>query len=202
MNFFFLTRCYRPDNIPRIQQNLKEVFAGSAHEYSHCVVVDLTHGAKPHDFNELCNRNTDVLFICQKPANDSQNTFGMDEAVGQFAEAGSYVFVLDDDNLLHPRFLEICEECGGEDAVVFKIEGRPELGNPFSLSGRNNPVGHVDWANFITRAEVMKRLKVTYDFNPPRCEDGVFFSKLMSAGCSIKFVDKVLAYYNRLRSVV
>ena len=196
MNFFFITRCYRPDNIATIQQNLKDVFAGSVHDYKHCVVADLTHGKREDDFSGFYDLKTEILFSPTKIEGDTQNTFGMDTAVEKFAGDDDFVFVLDDDNFLHPRFLDVCDECTGDDAcIVFKIENRPELGNPNKILV-GNPVGHIDWANFIVKASVMKRLKV---FHAGICEDGLFFQKLVSAGCSIHVVDKVLSYYNRSR---
>lgn len=199
MNFFFLTRCYQPGNIQRIKDNLAEVFAGTGHNYYHYLVIDLTHGATSADFAPFIDARTDATFIHEKPEKDTQNTFGMNYAL-RFVKPDEYVYVLDDDNLLHPRFPEVAEKAENSDffdAVVFKIEGRPELGN-LIMQGEN-PVGRIDWANFITKGETMKRVGLNDCLNPPRCEDGIFFSKLLACGhYHIKWVDEVLAYYNKL----
>lgn len=200
MNFFFLTRCYQPGNIQRIKDNLAEVFAGSGHGYRQCIVADLTHGATGADFCPFIDDNTEASFTFKKPEKDTQNTYGMNYAILHIAREDEYIYVLDDDNLLHPRFPEVAEKAENSDffdAVVFKIEGRPELGN--LIMQVENAVGRIDWANFITKGETMKRVGLKDCLYPPRCEDGIFFSKLLACGhYHIKWVDEVLAYYNKL----
>ena len=199
MNFFFLTRCYQPGNIQRIKDNLAEVFAGTGHGYRQCLVVDLSHGGNMDDFAGFGDSRTEILFTRKKPEKDTQNTNGMNAAIN-LSNPGDYIYVLDDDNLLHPRFPSVADHAENSDffdAVVFKIEGRPELGN-LIMQGEN-PVGRIDWANFITKGETMKRVGLKDCLNPPRCEDGIFFSKLLACGhYHIKWVDEVLAYYNKL----
>lgn len=193
MHFIFLTRCYTPVNINTIKQNIKEIFDGTEHTYEHLIVVDLSN---VKDENEVMkyigfsDELTSIHFIDDKPENDSQNTYGMNKALDTVTNDG-YVYVLDDDNLLHKYFLDICKDCKGEDAIVFKIIGRPDLGNPCTM----HILRTINWANFITKIDVMKRLKILAD---GRNEDANFFTRMSQSGCSIKFVNKMIAYYNKL----
>lgn len=196
MRFIFLTRCFSPANLDRIRQNIREVFAGSEHTYTHLILADLTHGAWRDDFAGFCDAQTVLEFVDMKQPHDTQCTAGMDAALSLVGRGDEYVYVLDDDNLLHPDFLDVCEACGDADALVFKIAGRPELGNPSVMD--QYPVGHIDWANFITRLDVMRELKIYYTDGPRRCEDGVFFDKMKQNHCEIRFFDRELAYYNKL----
>ena len=193
MHFIFLTRCYTPVNLNTIKQNIKETFDGTEHTYEHLIVVDLS---KVKDENECqkyidcADEKTTVHFVDNKSENDSQNTYGMNQALATVTNDG-YVYVLDDDNLLHKYFLNICKDCKGEDAIVFKIIGRPDLGNPCTM----HILKRIDWANFITKIDVMKRLGIEPD---GRNEDAHFFTRMSQNHCSIKFVNKMIAYYNAL----
>lgn len=191
MHFIFLTRCYNPVNLAKIKDDIKRLFIGKEHTYEHLIVVDLTHGASRDDFTEFADDVTKVFFTDQKPPNDTQNVFGMNEAISTVTTDG-YVYVLDDDNTLHQYFLDICNDCHGEDAIVFKIIGRPDLGNPCTL----HILKRIDWANFITKLDTMKNLKI--DVGDNRNEDALFFTKMSQHKCKIKFVNKMIAYYNAL----
>lgn len=191
MHFIFLTRCYNPVNLAKIKDDIKRLFIGKEHTYEHLIVVDLTHGASRDDFTEFADDVTKVFFTEQKPPNDTQNVFGMNEAISTVITDG-YVYVLDDDNTLHQYFLDICNDCHGEDVIVFKIIGRPDLGNPCTL----HILKRIDWANFITKLDTMKNLKI--DVGDNRNEDALFFTKMSQHKCKIKFVNKMIAYYNAL----
>lgn len=199
MHFFFVTRAYQTGNLQIIKDNIRVVFAGSEHSYRHCIVSDLSHGVAFEDFDEFCDEITDIAGSLDKDPHDSQNTGGMQSAITHGANDSDWVYVLDDDNLLHPRFLDVCDHIdGNEDAIVFKIEGRPELGNP-DIYATDNAVGKIDWANFIFKANTVSRFGLEDCIKPPRCEDGIFFGKLVRNKCTIAFLNDELAYYNKLR---
>lgn len=199
MHFFFVTRAYQTGNLQKIKDNIRGVFAGSEHSYRHCIVVDLSHGGNMDDFAVFGDSHTEVLFTRMKPEKDSQNANGLQAAAFLAENESDWVYVLDDDNLLHPRFLDVCDHIdGNEDAIVFKIEGRPELGNP-DIYATDNAVGKIDWANFIFKANTVSRFGLKDCIKPPRCEDGIFFGKLVRNKCTIAFLNDELAYYNKLR---
>lgn len=198
-NFLILTRCYKPDNLEAVKKSIQEVFVDSQHGYRHLILADLTHGTDREAFERFADDKTGIFYVESKNDNDSQITEGMDNALATVkpVSENEYVYVLDDDNILHPAFLHVAEYCKGEDAVVFKIEGRPDLGNKDILS--MYPVGHIDWANYVTKLTTMQRIKVYHLDGPRRCEDGVFFDHMKRENCTFAFADRVMAYYNKLR---
>ena len=191
MHFIFLTRCFTPENIARIKGDIMRLFIGSEHTYEHLIVVDMSHGSSRDDYVDFADEVTKVFFTDQKPVNDTQNVFGMNEALSTVTQDG-YVYVLDDDNTLHKYFLDVCKECNGEDAIVFKIIGRPDLGNPCTM----HILRRIDWANFITKVSTIKNLGI--DVGDNRNEDALFFTKMVRNNCKIKFINKMIAYYNAL----
>lgn len=199
MNFTFLTRCYRPDNIDKVKQSISSVFNNAVHTYRHIILVDLTHGTDRHLFDGFADQHTSIFYVEGKNDNDSQCTEGMDRTLAQLEPVceNDYIYILDDDNLLHPDFLSIADDCDGADAVVFRIIGRPTLGTSEIMF--TYPVGHIDWANYVTKLATMKRIKVYHLDGPRRCEDGVFLDHMKRENCTIKFVNKEIAWYNRLR---
>ena len=197
MRFIFVTRCYKPDNLDQVKKSVQDAFKNSAHTYEQIIVVDLTHGAYPDVFHPFIDDNTSIVYVTRKESNDPQLSQGMDEALSVLHDEDAYVFVLDDDNLLHPDFLAICDECHGEDAIIFRIENRMHLGGHEVLD--MNPVGHIDWANYITRLPIMQRLKIYHPEGPLRCSDGVFFDYMKRNNCTFHFVNRALAWYNKLR---
>ena len=196
IRFIFLTRCYRQTNLAVIKRNLQEVFADSFHVYIHIILVDLTHGERRDKFNVFEDERTIVRFVDYKQPNDTQLTRGMDAVLKEVGSDQDYVYILDDDNLIKKEFLEVGEYCNDEDAVVFKVEDHP-WGDPSIVNG--DPVGKIDWSNFVTKLKTMRRLEIYHGGATSICEDGIFFWKMLNdTECKIRFVDKELGFYNRL----
>lgn len=196
MNFIFLTRASRPANLPAVKDSIRSAFSARHHTYQHIVLADLGGNRSEEDFAHLEDRDTVVRFVREKPADDPYLAGAMDSVLsGLDAPGDSFVYVLDDDNALSPRFPDIAPFCTA-DAVVFKITGHPDWG--LCQNGGASYLGKIDWANYAVRLSVMRILKI---FRTGECSqlcDGVFFDRLIRHKCSVRFLNSEHAFYNYL----
>jgi hypothetical protein len=199
MNFVFLTRCFKPTNLEAIKSRLKEVFHHTSHTYRHFIVVDMTRAESLEPFADFCDPNTTVVFSNEKPQADEYNTKAIDEVLAAYyTPRETFVYILDDDNTISKDFLRVCDYCehnAGADALVFQIASRPELGQEFIRPGE--AIGKIDWANFLTRLDVMKRLKI-FTGTDSQTADGQFFNRMLEKGLCILYTNEELCFYNAL----
>lgn len=197
MHFTIITRCSRPDNLEAVQDSIRNVFGLTEHTYQHILIVDCTGPYKDSDYKQFADKEDKVSYVYSKTGEDKFMASDIDTALIAFnVPNDSYVYILDDDNILHPDFLDVCKEISDEDIIVFKVKGRPAWGR----SDIGNAIRHIDWANFITRADAMKRVKVFRSGKKSSEIDGNFFNNAVWVEkCSVKFVDRELAYYNKLK---
>ena len=200
MNIVFITRCFKPTNLETIKSRLKEVFAGTTrHTYRHFIVVDMTRAESPAPFADFCDPNTTVVFSNEKPPADEYNTKAIDEVLAAYyTPRETFVYILDDDNTISKDFLRVCDYCehnAGADALVFQIASRPELGQKFIRPGE--AIGKIDWANFLTRLDVMKWLKI-FTGTDSQTADGQFFNRMLEKGLCILYTNEELCFYNAL----
>ena len=197
MHFTIITRCSRPDNLEAVQDSIRNVFGLTEHTYQHILIVDCTGPYKDSDYKQFADKADKVSYVYDKTGNDKFMAADIDNALIAFnVPDDSYVYILDDDNILHPDFLDVCKEIEDRDIIVFKVKGHSNWGR----SDIGNAIRHIDWANFITKAEVMKRIKVFRKDKKSSEIDGNFFNNAVwDAKCSVKFIDRELAYYNALK---
>ena len=203
MKIEIITRCTRTENLLQIKDsifnqkskwdiNWNIIFDISAIDYIDCkILLDLkspqiiTHFLKgePNDFGHgLINKILDSI------------------------DNNSWVYILDDDNLLHEDFLEktydLINEYYPNDGLIFsqyvggidfsKLEIR-------KAHPDNVKVGKIDFAQFLLKKSLIgdKRL-----LNKTYVADGIFISELFDENKNkILFSEDILCYYNRFQQL-
>lgn len=186
MNIIFVTRCYKPTNLQAIKDNLKEVFQGQTeHSYVQYLLVDMSYGQKEQAFYKLEDEHTKVNFIYNKQ--DYYNNSSIDQLANRLSEdQNSWLYVLDDDNLILKDFLKVFDN--NVDVLVvdsnqLKFTSIPAVGKV---------IGKIDYCNYIVKLNVKKQIKLIQQGNKSYQTDGRFFEKLVADKYNIKLT-KVLA---------
>lgn len=115
-----------------------------------------------------------------------------------------YVYLLDDDTILHPNFNELLSELqtrGDEDVYVFnqirKNENDLYIVKPdYSLS-KENVLGWIDAGQFITRIDALKNIG---GWVLHYCGDGLTLRELLSIHNPI-IIDITASYYNYITEI-
>lgn len=200
MDFLFVTRCFQPDNLSTIKQNLKKVFAGTQDHYQHHIICDLTHGCKSASFAPFQDAVTNLTYVFQK-GNDKYCSDILDITVKTYQDS-YWVYVLDDDNILKDNFLQLKKYCEEADIIVFDAERRDEF--PWLCKPRNlspaNCIGQVDFSNMLIRNSVAKKIGFYAPEDSFAC-DGLFMKKALEQKVKILNTEQVFAYYNKLEKV-
>lgn len=188
MNIIFVTRCYKPTNLQAIKDNLKEVFQGQTeHSYVQYLLVDMSYGQKEQAFYKLEDEHTKVNFIYNKQ--DYYNNSSIDQLANRLHEdQNSWLYVLDDDNLINKNFLNVFNDYKGEDVLVVDSNYLRFLTLP--TAGR--VIGAVDYCNYIVKLNVKKQIKLIQQGEKSYQTDGRFFLHLMQKQYKFKFTHQVV----------
>lgn len=173
---YIVTPCSRPENL----QLMSETIPPFAKWF---VMVDAS--VKPD-----ATIREGVIVLSDKSGshgNPLRNEF-LDMMEGLFSD-DDWVYVLDDDNVFHPRLAESVEELMKMDCgmITWAQEGR--------LPATDAPrVGNIDTACYMFKAKAIDGLRFTMDY----VADGIFAEE-MSKKCKLVKIDEVMCYYNYLR---
>ena len=173
---YIVTPCSRPHNLKRIKPYIPPfatwvVMMDASIDYKEATGANITHYSKHtgHWGNPLRNEFLDLY-------------------AEQFTE-NDWVYYLDDDNVLHPKFVEEWDNLNSLDCsiVTWGQEGR--------LRPTDQPrVGNIDTASYMFRPTHLPNLRfqLTYE------ADGMFAEAAALRGTLI-CVDQYLCYYNALQ---
>lgn len=191
MNIIFITRCYKPDNILIIKNNLSYVFRNQTkHTYLHYLLVDLSYNQPQQNFKIFEDEHTKIHFTYQKK--DYYNNFGIDEVINSIPDdQNTFVYILDDDNLLRDEFIKVFDNYNEEDVLITDWWNSPLV--------VGHVVGHVDAKHYIVKLKVRKETPTIIEGEKSYSADGVFLERILKKNYSVKYLNISVCIYAALR---
>lgn len=201
-NLHIITRCSRPQNILKIKDS---IFGESRNEFNiFWYVIFDTKILKDIDADTLYNLNDKNIDLQFKKSDDGD--FGhqfINECIDNIKYG--WVYILDDDNVLHENFLNrilyYINNNTDKSGIIFsqKVDGRDFSKLDIRIAHPNNvKVGQIDIAQFILKRELIGSQRLNrYQYTA----DGHFITDIYSNNQEdFIFVDEVLCYYNWFHS--
>lgn len=201
-----LTRCTRPHNLLKIKESL--IYANSF-ELTWHIIFDV-NVLKDIDVELLSLLESDDYCIDFKFLGSLKNAYGYDSInkIVNFISNNEWIYLLDDDNLLHEDFNElniIIENNSNKSIIVFDqyVGGKDFSGLEYrKASIENTHVGGIDAAQYI-----IKRQMLVYPTGMPYslnyCADGILMNFLLAAyNDEFLFFNKTYCYYNSIHNIV
>ena len=185
MNIIFVTRCYKPTNLQILKDNLKEVFQKQTeHTYVQYLLVDMSYGQKEQAFYPFEDEHTKVVITYNKI--DYYNSSNIDSLTNRLkSDQNSWVYCLDDDNLINDNFLTIFNNLQDEEVLVVN-NNYLKFNSPLQVG---KIIGKIDLCNYVVKLNVKKKVDF-YDQDKLSYEcDGRFFEKLVTQQYKIKYTN-------------
>lgn len=202
-----ITPLTRPDNLPAILNSIKNIPA-TVHVYW-WIVVDHTLVPEYRNIVDIVSdrpaENIDVIFL---PNLNPLNVAGHGsrnivlEILEHDNKSDEWVYNLDDDNVIHPKFCQFLQSLTQSEVMIPNIKDVLIFGQAFPdgkprLYAHENyvKVGHIDTAMFLIRVSAIKGVRFP---NDNYCGDGLFMEQVVSTPQRIQCYQSVFCWYNAL----
>jgi len=176
MMLYIVTPCSRPENLAQIRKSIPSAFTW-------VVMMDASTDHKAPS-------GANVTHYSKKTGhwgNPLRNEF-LDLYQDQFTE-NDWVYFLDDDNILHPKFIQQIE------SLLYLNAGIVTWGQEGRLRPTDQPrIGNIDTASFMFRPTETNKLRFENIYEA----DGMF-AQAATRLTNLICVEAYLCYYNALR---
>ena len=199
-----ITRCSRPENLSKIE---KSIFNTDLFKITWHICIDLSKATNRHEeflsaLEDLNHKDPDMIVSSYKCLDGEFGHMMINKTLDKI-ESG-FIYVLDDDNIIHPDFYDGISEqiLKHQEKSVFVFNQKIGGIDFTNLDIRkalpeNIRVGGVDMAQFIIDRGIIGDNRFE---NPGYIADGTFISKLYGLyPDGFMFIDKILCYYNYLQ---
>jgi hypothetical protein len=105
------------------------------------------------------------------------------------------VYFLDDDTLIHPDLYDTISGLDNDFIHFNQIRPKKEVGHPKYMIGKKVKPGWIDKGGFVVNREVIGDIRFRTDIYGA---DGYFAEECYNKATKPVFIDKVLAYHNKL----
>lgn len=199
MKINVITRVSRVDDLLKI---MPTVLSSNVHWH---LVFDISRveSVKTELLNSLKHPDISLYFEKGLPNIEGQPCDMGHELINRIFDKiadNEWVYVLDDDNIIHPDFFssvrEVIKNTDAEGIIFSQVYGKESLIR--EALPENVKVCHIDMAQFLLKKSLIKQNRlVNYRYEA----DGIFIEKLFNENKEkFCFQSKVLCYYNFLES--
>jgi len=180
-----ITPCIHPENLFRIKESIPFDYV---HEW--IIVYDESKLSNPHLFQQ----DNIKEYSCQGKSicGNAQRNYGLDHLTGD-----TYVYFLDDDNIIHPDFHTILKDLEPNRIYTFGQQ-RPPTECPYKdiLTGDEIAMFQIDTSMFLVDSSLCKEIRWVVD---EYASDAIFIVECYSNHLH-KWIhlNKIVSYYNYL----
>ena len=198
----FVTRFSRIENAQNLIKIYKSILESKI-DFVWLIYIDQKIQDKFQNLAELFDKRIKFISGIKKLSNrDVHFTNAIDQAIKtQQANSCDYLFVLDDDNLVHPNFGNVVSKINQEDLVVIRIQNVDKTNRVYQPKqlkvGRCQ--GYIDWANCIIKIKFLNKIGGIYC--DTRMQDGQCVQNIVKNNGVILYTGQFAGYYNKLREV-
>uniref|UniRef100_A0A6C0B150 Glycosyltransferase 2-like domain-containing protein n=1 Tax=viral metagenome TaxID=1070528 RepID=A0A6C0B150_9ZZZZ len=187
-----ITPCMRTENLIKLKESIDFDYVNEW-----IIVYDGKHVTSIPNSN-IFNNNPKIKEYIYKGEGISGNP-QRNFALELIENENTYIYFLDDDNIIHPDLYSFLDTISIEDRKMYTFDQeRPENVFPYTnlLQGNKIEVSHIDTAMLLIHYKLCKHLKWIYDCYKA---DGFYIKECYELNKeNWIYVNKTLSYYNRL----
>jgi len=183
-----ITPCIRPENLIKIQESIDFNYVNEW-----IIVYDGNHiSSLPNTVNKN-SKIKEYIYKGEGISGNPQRNFALD----LIENYDTYLYFLDDDNIIHPDFYELLDTI--KPGKIYTVnQSRPKNVFPYKtlLRGDNIELYNIDTAMFLIDFNLCKDVRWIFDkYNA----DGFYIKECYEANKeNWVFIDKTMSYYNKL----
>ena len=193
-----VTRCSRPQYLPEVCRSVRAAAKSAFCNIFHAVMLD-TRKVTRDDLPKVAEAGVDAAAWYTPAPGDNYLIGAINAAIKQYAQAGDWVIVLDDDTTMTATAACIVKKCheAEADLLVWGADVPDELAQlraPRDLAG--NCVGRIDLCNYAFKYEAWARCP--FQVAAGGFADGAFVSDALRLGSKALYFAEQAGRYNAL----
>lgn len=183
-----ITPCIRPQNLHKIKESINFDYINEwIIVYDGNKILD-----NPHLFiYDHTNKIKEYIYKSNGASGNQQRNYALDNIIN----TNTYVYFLDDDNIIHPELYNLLDNIENNKIYSFD-QKRPTDVFPFTdyLKGDKIQIFNIDTSMFLIDYNLCKNIRWDlYKYNA----DGIFIMECYSANRDKwVYIDKLMSYYN------
>ena len=189
-----ITRCSRPQNLYKVKES---IFNNQKFDIKWYVIFDTSNlGQIDSQILSSISNSAIIKFIPSASGDHGHQLINM--CLDEIKEG--FIYVLDDDNILHENFQERISyfiDNSDKRGFIFnqKVGGKDFSGLDIRIaSPENTKVSHIDMAQFVLKRDLIENHRLEFG---KYIADGIFIENLYNQKSSdFLFIDEILCYYN------